>query len=391
MRDVLLTGGTGVIGSALVPRLLECADVRLTLLLRAESESHLNDRGRELLHFCDVAESAVQERVRFVAGDVCKPNLGLAPEAHNWLTRNLTAVIHSAGNVKLNQPLDIARKNACQPISEVLALARSCRNLRKVDVVTTIGVAGRMPGVVPERRLTEQRQFHNTYEQAKAEAEDILWCAIDEGVPITIHRPSMVVGDSRTGKVASFQVFYYLTKFFRGENTWGLLPRLDGATLDIVPVDYVADAIALASKKGIGVGETWHLCSGPEFTLDLPALRHMLANWASCRGQGVRTTRELPRWCFRVGAKVAAAVTRGRVQRVLHGLPFFLEYMDIQQSFSNASTRSVLSASGIDLPSPANYLNTVLDYHWNSTKHRAREPQSQPAKLHRLRSAPAKS
>src|SRR6185503_1340820 len=111
----------------------------------------------------------------------------------------------------------------------------------------------RMRGLVPEELLTGQA-FHNTYESSKAEAERLVLAAIDGGLPVTIHRPSMVVGDSRTGKAIRPQVFQFLAGFLAGGQTAGFVPKLTGVQLDTVPSDYVAAAIHWASRTPKATG-----------------------------------------------------------------------------------------------------------------------------------------
>ena len=90
-----------------------------------------------------------------------------------------------------------------------------------------------MRGLIREVPLAEPRQFHNTYEAAKAEAESFVWERLSGGLPGTIHRPSMIVGDSKTGKNIRFQVFYYLADFLAGLRTLGVVPD----TRDVVRLD----------------------------------------------------------------------------------------------------------------------------------------------------------
>jgi thioester reductase-like protein len=205
MSCVLITGATGVIGSELVPLFLDSDDCRLRLIVRADSASHLQERTGELLAYWGrrPQDPAVAGRVEVLAGDVGRPRLGLDDATYRRLTGEVTHVVHSAGNVKLSQSLEEARANAVGSAQRVVEFARSCQDrglLQKLDVVSTVGVAGRMPGLVPERRLSEPREFHNTYEQAKAEAEELLFQELQTGLPVTIHRPSMVVGNSQTGR-----------------------------------------------------------------------------------------------------------------------------------------------------------------------------------------------
>ncbi|RIK75039.1 MAG: hypothetical protein DCC67_15800 [Planctomycetota bacterium] len=227
-NDVLLTGGTGVVGAALVPELAaKKQDVVIHLLVRARDESDLARRADELHGYWRSCGQPIDPgRTRFYRGDVTQPRLGLDDRDYAALSACVTHVIHSAGNVRLNESLADARRSAVDSARHIVEFARRGLQqgvLGKVDALSTIGVAGRLRGIVPERRLTERRSFRNTYEAAKAEAEELLWREIDAGMPLTIHRPSMVVGDSRTGRAIRPQVFRYLADFLSGRRTGGFL------------------------------------------------------------------------------------------------------------------------------------------------------------------------
>ncbi len=154
----------------------------------------------------------------------------------------------------MNLELEVARQHALGSAKNIVELALACEasgSLQKIEYVSTVGVAGRMPGILPESWITQPREFHNTYEQAKAEAEDYLREQIEQhNLPVTVHRPSMVVGDSKTGKIIHFQVFYYLCEFIAGRRTLGILPYFGDAVVDTVPVDYVAQVIKWSSDQG---------------------------------------------------------------------------------------------------------------------------------------------
>jgi long-chain acyl-CoA synthetase len=121
-------------------------------------------------------------------------------------------------------------------------------------------VAGRHSGLFGEGDHDVGQEFRNSYEQSKFEAEALVRGAGDR-LPVTILRPSIVVGDSLTGWTAAFNVLYWpLRAFSRG--LWDVVPAVADSPVDVVSVDYVADAIvALCSMPG-GAGETYHLTAG---------------------------------------------------------------------------------------------------------------------------------
>ena len=367
MNCVFITGATGVIGSELVPLFLDSGDFNVRLLIRAKSPEHLRERMQELYAYWEKSpkDEGIRGRLEAMCGDVCLPKLGLADAAYDRLAAEVTHIVHSAGNVKLNQTIDEARRNALDPARRLVALARACQQqgqLRKFDAVTTIGVAGRMPGLIPERSLSEPREFHNNYERAKAETEDYLLQELAAGLPLTIHRPSMVVGRSDNGKVFRKQVFYYLCEFLSGRKTGGFLPEFGNAALDIIPVDYVARAIHLAATQPDSVGRIFHLCTGPDHALRLKDLVARVRSLAADRGEKLPGLRYLPnRWFDRI-MPLARMVTWGRTRRAIANLPFFLAYLAESQSFATAESTGYFAPRNVQVPAVAEYLASLLEH-----------------------------
>lgn len=373
MAHYLVTGASGVVGSAIVPRLAVLPDTTVQVLMRPKKGSDLQARFAEMLAFWNThypeeraASGGFASRVRPVAGEITEPGLGLAAGDRQALAGECTNIIHCAASVRMNLPLDEARQTALFPVASVIELARACRALRKVEFVSTVGVGGRWRGPLPERWITEPREFHNTYEASKAEAEDLVRRAIVDGCPATVHRPSMVVGDSRTGAVVHFQIFYFICEFLSGMRTYGLYPRLNEATLDIVANDYVAAAIIAASRSTETAGNIYHLCSGPARSVRLEDLRK--------RVRDVFRHRELIGWMPQLDfrrehfisiLRLVARLLPERERRAVNTLPIYLDYLAGIQQFGNEESSRYLSSQGV-VPTPQNLLiDRVLDYYVN--------------------------
>lgn len=366
MSQIFITGASGTIGSAIVPRLLARPDSTLTLLLRAQDDADLQQRLHTLLHHWQIApDSAMAARLQPVRGDISQPDFGLDGARWQAVAATTTHIIHCAASVKLTMPMAQALATAVQPTRTVLALAHQASQagcLRKVDLVSTVGVWGRTPGRMPERALPEVQQFHNTYEAAKAQAERVVW---EEGVglPITVHRPSMVVGERDSGRVLHFQVFYHLCEFLSGARTFGIMPALGQTRLDTVPVDWVADAIAWSSHTDAMAGRILHLCSGPERAIALPELQHLVRQRWQAAGRPLPALRTVPRsWLERL-IPLIGLLAGQRVRRALRGLKPVLEYLAEDQSFDNTATAALLDAAGLPLLPRERYLGPVLDYY----------------------------
>jgi thioester reductase-like protein len=378
MTHVFLTGASGTIGSALVPRLLADPAQQVTVLLRAGRHGDLSDRLSGLRADWGLAEGDLRlQRLHAIQGDIAQPNLGLSDAQLAELAQGCTHIIHCAASVKLNMALEEARATAVTPTRSILALARRCAangQLQKADLVSTVGVWGRTPGAMPERRLPEVTEFHNTYEAAKAEAERVVW-AEGDGLPITVHRPSMVVGDSRNGRVIHFQVFYHLCEFLSGGRTFGIMPTLGHTRLDTVPVDWVADAIAWASTHPQTAGQILHLCSGLEGAIPITTLQQVVRDTWQRQGRQLPTLRTLDRrWLERL-VPVIGALAGARTRRALRGLPPVLAYLAEDQGFSNTASLRRLQAAGLPLPDVHQYLQPVLQHYLAQQAARASAPR----------------
>ena len=366
MKHYFVTGATGVVGSSLVPVLLGDPEARLTLLIRAGTADDLAQRLERLYTFWNVPQddAATRSRIVVLAGDTTVPRFGLPGPEYDALCASCSHIIHAAGLVRMNLPLHEARRSAVDSVTNVVVLARACTALRKVDVVSTVGIGGRLQHAIPERWLTEPRAFHNTYEQAKAEAEDVLREQTARApLPLTVHRPSMVVGDSRSGRIIGFQVFYFLCEFLSGRRTFGFYPDFGEARLDVIGCDIVADAIAAASNDPQTAGRILHLCSGPRNALRIEDLKPQVRQAFARHGLSIPGEHVLPRRTYARLAAFAGRIAPPRARKALSTLPIYLEYLADSQAFDDAQFRAWLAARGHQRPPPTQYLPQVLDYY----------------------------
>ncbi len=141
-----------------------------------------------------------------------------------------------------------------------LDFAAACGGLRKIDYIGTAYVAGRRKGVIRETELDEEQEHNNTYEGSKLEAEKLVRESMEE-LPVTILRPSIVICDSRMGRASSFNGFYRALRLY-----WlGLMKMIPGypsSLMDLVPVDYVTDAVFYISGNASSTGRCYCLTAG---------------------------------------------------------------------------------------------------------------------------------
>ncbi|MBA3745977.1 MAG: SDR family oxidoreductase [Solirubrobacterales bacterium] len=241
---ILLTGATGFIGMELLVRLLERSDRDVVTIVRAADDHAAQARMDGVLDtlFAPQQVGAVRPRVRAVAGDLERPDVGLAAATRDRLTSEVAAIAHCAASVSFDQSLEDARRINVGGTSAVLGLASQARArgvLERLVHVSTAYVAGERSGRVDESQGYVGQRFRNTYEQTKLEAELLV---ADSDVPTSILRPSIVVGDSVTGWTPTFNVIYWpLLAFAR--NLLPTVPADPDGHVDIVCVDTVADAL----------------------------------------------------------------------------------------------------------------------------------------------------
>ena len=359
---VLLTGATGVIGSAILEELLRRTDAVVTLLVRAPDRAAAERRRDDLLHDLlgpDAAPTA-RPRTPAVPGDISQEHLGMDAADRERLAAECTHVVHCAAQIRMNLPREAARAAAVDGTRHLLDFARSARGLRKAEVLSTIGVGGRLPDV-PEEWLEESRAFHNTYEEAKAEAETLLRRAADD-LPLTVHRPSMVVGDARTGRIRAFQIFYHLCEFLAGVRSRGLVPRLGDARLDTYPIDHLAAAVRWSLGRPDLAGRILHECSGAD-AIRLAQLQTIVRERFRAAGVALPPLLPLPAWAFAVLLPPLARLAPPRQRRAIRTAPIFLDYLAERRRFRNERTRRDLAAAGLAPPPPAEYLPRSIDYY----------------------------
>lgn len=364
-RVYFVTGATGTVGSALIPFLLEDADNEVRVLIRADGPAHLEARLEELYEFWGYGHVANErQRIQAIAGDVEKPGFGVSSGVYENLSNTVTHIIHCAGKVRMNLPLEDARSAAVASARNVVELGRACKNLKKIEFVSTVGVGGRLPGAVPETWITTPRDFHNTYEQSKAEAEDYIRAEVERGLPLTVHRPSMVVGDATTGKIIHFQIFYYLCEFLSGRPTRGVCPILGRAKLDIIPADYVGRVLCWSSMEPRMAGRILHLCSGPSESIPLHDLQGRVRHVWQERGLTLPKLISIPPGILRAFLPILTCLVPAKSRRALRALPIFLDYLSDTQAFANHETKQLLVSADIDVPQVASYLNKLFGYYF---------------------------
>jgi nucleoside-diphosphate-sugar epimerase len=289
--------------------------------------------------------------VTALAGDVTEAGLGVQPSA----LADVTHVIHCAATVSFDHPLDEARRINVGGTRNVLDICRRLPRLQRLDAVSTCYVAGRRTDLVREPDLSAAHGFNNTYEQTKYESEIELRAAMKE-LPIAVHRPSIVVGDSRTGKTGAFKVLYWPLKVIaRG---WlPIVPYDPDAQLDIVPVDYVTEALLALSSDASTLGRTFHLAAGPGRDTTLGTLAAHLSERFGRR----MPLRVRPVWWQRVVRPALMIMPAPSLRRTLQTGLVYRPYLQMRLRFDTTEARNAVEPRGVRCPRVVDYIDTIVD------------------------------
>jgi nucleoside-diphosphate-sugar epimerase len=261
-----LTGSTGYIGAHVAANLLEGHGAALNLLVRASDpqEAHLRLWRALQLHL-DFPRfyEYLQTRVRVFRGDLTAPSFGLDRDAYDRLVHTTDSVIHCAASLNRKSEKSCLNVNLRGTL-EVLTLARQVEHyhgLRRFSQVSTVAVAGKRNNeVVSEDKSIEwDRSDYDAYARTKKFCEHMMRVLLPD-TPKTVFRPSIVLGDSRYPQTTQFDMvraFVFLAGL-------PVLPFRPSDKIDIVNVDFVADAIAALHQKEQPQHDTYHLSSGTD-------------------------------------------------------------------------------------------------------------------------------
>ena len=322
----------------------------LTLLIRDRAGQSAQQRADS---FIPLAE---RSRVQVFSGDVSQPNCGLDPAAYGRLSAETTRVIHSAATVRFDHSLDEARRINVEGTRRILDFAGGARELRSFAYVGTAYVAGERSGLVRENELAVGQSYRNTYEQTKAEAEALVQSRLDS-LPGVVLRPSIIVGDSRTGVTSSFKMMYWPLKIY-ARHLWRTVPGYPDAVLDLVPVDFVASSVAQLLFDEAALGCTVHLCAGPRASATIQQVAHRAMEYFN----GPEPRFVDPRFFFALVRPLLFLSLWGRKRRVLRDGRAYRDYFTMRMQFDTSNAERLLEPAGVSPPPALDYLDRLFHY-----------------------------
>jgi thioester reductase-like protein len=261
---IFVTGSTGYLGSYLVAGVWREHRDALNLLVRAKSDQEARERLWKSLQlhfeFPEFSEY-LNTRTRIFRGDLTEERFGLSDDAYHELVDTTDSIIHCAASLNRKSERQCLNVNLRGAL-EVIQLARRVQKrdgLRRYSHVSTVAVAGRRQNeiVTEDASVDWARSDYDPYARTKKFGEHMVQELLPD-VPITIFRPAIVLGDSRWPATTQFdmaQAFDVLAKL-------PVLPLRPDDRIDIVPANYVGNAIVSIHQKAAPAHTIYHLSSG---------------------------------------------------------------------------------------------------------------------------------
>ena len=252
------TGFPGFIANQLIPGIIEkYKDFKEFFLLVLPN---MKESAEKIVQdWCD-KYSLPQETFHIVVGDITKKGLGLSSDDAKRMEETVTHVFHLAAIYDLAVPQDIAFKVNVEGTNNVNQWVLTLQNLKRYTYFSTAYVAGTRTGILKEDELIRPPSFKNHYEETKYEAE-VLVEELKEKVPVTIIRPGIVKGHSKTGETVKFDGPYMFLNLIDRLRNIPFFPKIGDprAVVNLVPIDFIVDAVLFVSHNDIGEGKTYHM------------------------------------------------------------------------------------------------------------------------------------
>jgi thioester reductase-like protein len=351
---VLLTGATGFVGMEVLSRYLERSDRHVVAMVRAEDDARAAARVRATIDAACGDADAHAHRVTAIAGDLTAPRLGLGAR---WepLAERVGAIVHGAASVAFDLSLPESRVINVDGTRRMLDFARACERLERFTYVSTAYAVGERRGTIYEDDV-EHGRFRNGYERSKHEAEQLVRAA-HGAIDVTIARPSIVVGDHRTGWTAAFNVLYVPLRAIAA-GVIPVIPARRRSPVDVVSVDYVADAVHALAEAPEAAGQTFHVVAGAQ-----ASTVGEIVELAEARFGAGHTPRLIPPRAYRtVAAPIVAKRASSSARRLLASTEPYFPYFAMRLRFDDARARAVLEPRGIRAAPLRAYFDRLVDY-----------------------------
>ena len=349
MRAILFTGFPGFLCSELLPLVLSRSpDARGVCIVQPRYSALALQRVAEI----EASHPAVRGRIDLRSGDITLADLGIASSSS--LRRECEEIYHLAAVYDLSVARDVGFRVNVDGTRNVLRFAKQCVALRRMHYVSTCYVSGRYDGIFNETDLDVGQTFNNFYEETKYLAEVAVRAEARAGLPVTVYRPSVVVGDSSTGATQKYDGPYVVIQWLLRQPRVAIMPVVGDphrTVFNVVPRDYVVGAIDRIASSADSSGATYQIADAHPLTID----RMLVALAEATRRVMVRVRVPLR------AAKWSIDHVPG-VNRTL-GIPSSaVDYFVHPTRYDVSKTTAALAGSGVRCPAFESYARRLVAF-----------------------------
>jgi nucleoside-diphosphate-sugar epimerase len=345
-ETIFLTGFPGFIAERLVRRLAR-SDTQFFLLVQPD----FVEKAMQAVEKIAVETGTPLENFALIEGDITRENLGISEADLEIIQAETTDVFHLAAIYDLAIAKELAYQVNFEGTRNLNDFVRSLPNLRRYNYVSTCYVAGKRKGEILETELEHNAGFRNFYEETKYLAETEVEKLKDD-LPVTIFRPSIVVGDSHTGETSKYDGIYYLIHYLRKAPSLLRFINVgnDDVKLNLVPVDFVVESIAALAKDESAIGKTIALADpNPLTTKEL--------------FDAITTVMTGKRSIFAPPPKLVEFSLSLPVSPPLTGLPLVgVPYFFISQTYDTSVAERLLQQHDVACPDFRSYVKNLLAF-----------------------------
>ncbi len=344
-NKIFLTGFPGFISSRLIPKLLVDRNQTKLIALVQEKFLKLAEKSRENIY---KIYPTLNGKIDFVSGDLVEPNLGIVE--NNFQFDEITEVFNLAAVYDLRVERDLAYRVNVKGTGNLIEFISKCKNLKKFHHVSTCYVAGWSKGIFSEDDFDKGQSFKNFYEETKFLSEKIIRENLDK-IPTTIYRPSIVIGDSKTGETNKFDGPYPVIFTLNKLPKFTLMTQIGSGdtTSNLVPVDFVVDAIAKLStleRKSI----TYHI-SDPHPKTQIQLL-HLFSKCMNKKILLLKVNSAFIKFCVKLKP----------VAKFTELYPQMIDYFDHDITFDSSNALKDLESFKLICPPIETYIENIINF-----------------------------
>ena len=349
-KKAFISGITGLLGSYLAKELLS-KGYKVIALARSSKGKSAKQRAFEILKFV-YGKRWNQEHINLsleiIDGDIVNPGLGISDtHLYRYLSLETDIIIHCAALTELRAPWQEIRKvniDGTRNILEFAMFARKIGKLKKFNHISTIYVAGTTKKKFTENDLVFGQKFNNAYEKSKFEAEVLVNKYMRKGLKTAIFRPSMIIGDSESGKTNNFRLFYQPLHYFVNE-IFEKYPGDLSSTQNLINVDVAASSIAMLVESE--ESPVYHIISPKNI-----ALRFLMKSASAYFNFRMPKFIPAKRFNFDLLSPAQKALAQP-----------FLPYFNYKVNYVSTLTKNILEKYNFNFPSvDKNNLNRIFKY-----------------------------